>query len=78
VYRLFEENGILDTAEIRRRMNVRKSAGASAVDSAVVTLQKEFYITVCGNRRKTSFDGQEYRLAGQHVPARRRLGGGLA
>lgn len=60
VYRLFEENGILDTAEIRRRMNVRKSAGASAVDSAVVTLQKEFYITVCGNRRKTSFDGQEY------------------
>jgi hypothetical protein len=60
VYRLFEENGVLDTAEIRRRMNVRKSEGASAVDSAVVTLQKEFYITVCGNRRKKSFDGTEY------------------
>jgi hypothetical protein len=60
VYRLFEENGILDTAEIRRRMNVRKSEGASAVDGAVVTLQREFYITVCGSRRKTSFDGQEY------------------
>jgi len=60
VYRLFEDGLILDTAEIRRRMNVRKSEGASAVDGAVVTLQKEFYITVCGNRRKVSFDGTEY------------------
>ncbi|NLT15852.1 MAG: hypothetical protein GXY05_16125 [Clostridiales bacterium] len=60
VYRLFEEGTPLDTVEIRRRMNVRKSEGASAVDSAVVTLQREFYITVCGNRRKVSFDGTEY------------------
>ncbi|NLA88134.1 MAG: hypothetical protein GX847_12830, partial [Clostridiales bacterium] len=60
VYRLFEEGDVLDTGEIRRRMNVRKSEGASSVDSAVVMLQKEFYITVCGNRRKVSFDGTEY------------------
>jgi hypothetical protein len=60
VYRLFEEGVPLDTGEIRRKMNVRKSEGASSVDRAVVTLQREFYITVCGNRRKVSFDGQEY------------------
>ena len=60
VYRLFEENGTLDTAEIRRKMGVRKSEGASAVDSAVISLQREFYITVCGNRRKVGFDGTEY------------------
>ncbi len=60
VCRLFEEGVPLDTGEIRRKMNVRKSEGASAVDRAVVTLQREFYITVCGNRRKVSFDGAEY------------------
>lgn len=60
VYRLFEENGSLDTGDIRRMMNVRKSEGASAVDGAIVRLQREFYITVSGNRRKISFDGTEY------------------
>jgi hypothetical protein len=60
VYRLFEENGPLDTAELRRRMQVRKSEGAGAVDRAVVRLQSEFHITVCGSKRKVSFDGQEY------------------
>lgn len=60
VYRLFEENGALDTAQIRNLMGVKKSEGASAVDSAIVRLQSEFYITVCGNRRKVSFDGMEY------------------
>jgi hypothetical protein len=60
VYNLFEGGEALDTGEIRKRMNVRKSENASAVDGAVVTLQKEFYITVCGSRRKVSFDGAEY------------------
>ncbi len=60
VYKLFEGGGALDTAEIRRKMQVRKSEGAGAVDGALVTLQREFYITVCGNRRKVSFDGSEY------------------
>lgn len=60
VYKLFEAGTPLDTSEIRQQMNVTKKDGASTVDSAVITLQKEFYITVCGNRRKISFDGTEY------------------
>jgi hypothetical protein len=60
VYRLFEENGGLDTGEIRRLMGVTKKDGASAVDAAVTKLQSEFYITVSGNRRKVSYGGAEY------------------
>jgi hypothetical protein len=60
VYQLFESGNSLDTGDIRKQMGVTKKDGASAVDGAIVTLQKEFYITVCGNRRKVSFDGLEY------------------
>ncbi len=60
VYRLFESGETLDTSEIRKKLGVTKKDGASTVDAAVVTLQREFYITVCGNRRKVSFDGHEY------------------
>lgn len=60
VYNLFENGSDLDTGEIRKQMGVTKKEGASAVDSAIVWLQSKFYITVCGNRRKVSFDGIEY------------------
>jgi hypothetical protein len=60
VYKLFQDGSVLDTSDIRRRMNVSKKEGASAVDTAMTRLQSEFYITVCGNRRKVSSDGMEY------------------
>ncbi len=60
VYALFGGEKSLDTSEIRRTLGVTKKDGASAVDAAVVTLQRLFYITVCGNRRKVSADGVEY------------------
>jgi hypothetical protein len=60
VYKLFESGSDLDTSEIRKKMGVTKKDGAAAVDAAVTTLQRTFYITVCGNRRKVSFDGREY------------------
>ncbi len=60
VYKLFENGDDLDTGEIRKQMGVTKKEGASAVDTAIVWLQSKFYITVCGNRRKVSFDGIEY------------------
>ncbi|MDR2933341.1 MAG: hypothetical protein LBV27_09580 [Oscillospiraceae bacterium] len=60
VYRLFEEGGVMSTAEIRGQCGVSKKHGASKIDSAVVALQKEFYITICGNRRKVGKDGEEY------------------
>lgn len=60
VYKLFQDGSVLDTSDIRRSMNVSKKDGASAVDTAITRLQSEFYITVCGNRRKVSFEGVEY------------------
>lgn len=60
VYKLFSGGTPIDTAEIRKTMGVTKKEGASAVDAALVRLQREFYITVCGNKRKVSFDGKEY------------------
>lgn len=60
VYRLFDNSRELDTGEIRRLMNVTKKDGAAAVDGAIAALQRDFYITVSGNRRKVSFDGTEY------------------
>ena len=59
VYALFEGGAVLDTSELRRRMNVRRSDGASAVDAAVTALQREYYISVCGSRRRTGADGRE-------------------
>lgn len=60
VYELFTPGAELDTGEIRRQMGVTKKGGASRVDGAVTQLQKEFLITVCGNRRKRNKEGGEY------------------
>jgi hypothetical protein len=60
IYRLFQDNTDLDTGEIRKAMHVTKKEGASAVDGAISLLQRAFYITVCGNRRKVAQDGMEY------------------
>lgn len=58
--KLFTPGAVLDTSEIRQRMGVKKGKGFSKTDSAMVTLQREFVIAVCGNRRKTGKDGREY------------------
>lgn len=56
VYSLFNTRKVLSTADIRSELGGAKSA----LDKAVVMLQKEFYLTVCGNQRKVSKDGKEY------------------
>jgi hypothetical protein len=58
--RLFADGAVLSTADIRKTLGVTKKSGAGRVDSALKELQKEFVITVCGNKRKTSFEGLEY------------------
>ncbi len=60
LYKLFAGGAVLSTAEIRQALGVTKKEGASQVDTALRELQKEFSITVCGNRRKVSQDGREY------------------
>ncbi|MCX7773824.1 MAG: hypothetical protein N2376_12005 [Clostridia bacterium] len=59
VWRLFDRHEVLSTDDIRSALGVKKT-GASAVDNAVKTLQKEFYITVAGNRRKVNKLGEPY------------------
>lgn len=60
LYRLFADGAELSTADVRKALGVTKSTGAGQVDTALKTLQKEYVITVCGNKRKVSFDGLEY------------------
>lgn len=57
---LFEGGKVLSTADLRKAMGATKKSGAGKVDSALKELQKQFYLTVCGNRRKVSFEGLEY------------------
>lgn len=60
VYKLFENGAILSTTDIRRTMGVNKKQGTSKVDAAIVALQKQFIIAVCGSQQKLSSDGKEY------------------
>lgn len=60
LHKLFAGGSVLSTAEIRTALGVTKKGGASQVDTAMKELQKEFIITVCGNRRKVSSEGREY------------------
>ncbi len=60
LWKLFETRTLLDTSDIRREMGVTQKKGGSKVDSAIKELQKKFYITVAGNRRKTDKFGEPY------------------
>lgn len=60
VYELFRKGSVLSTDQIRKEMGVSKKDGVSQVDRAIVLLQKEFYIAVCGSKCKTGLDGREY------------------
>ncbi len=60
VWQLFEENGTLNISQIRQSLGVSRKEGASAVDHAIQQLQKEFYITLDGNDRKISAQGEFY------------------
>lgn len=57
---LFSDGSVLSTADIRKALGVTQKSGACRVDAALKELQKEFIVTVCGNKRKVSFDGLEY------------------
>jgi len=60
LWQLFEKHPLLDTANVRKLMGVTASHGAGRVDTALRDLQREFYITVAGSRRKIGADGQPY------------------
>lgn len=60
LHRLFADGSTLSTADVRKALGVTRKSGAGRVDAALKEQQKEFVITVCGNKRKVSFDGLEY------------------
>lgn len=60
LWQIFEEKTLLNTSEIRHEMGVTQKKGGSKVDRAITELQKHFYITVAGNRRKTDKYGNPY------------------
>ncbi|MDL2233402.1 hypothetical protein LJC63_07465 [Ruminococcaceae bacterium OttesenSCG-928-L11] len=60
MYELFQPGVELGTFEIRQRLNVSAKNGGAKADAAIVQLQKEFYITVCGTKRKRNKNGEEY------------------
>jgi hypothetical protein len=60
IYRMFEPGAVLSTADIRSALHVTKKQGASEADSALKSLQRQFLISVCGSKRKLSFEGLEY------------------
>ncbi len=57
---LFEEKALLATCDIRQEMGVTLKKGGSRVDNAIKELQRYYYITVAGSRRKTDKYGQPY------------------
>jgi hypothetical protein len=60
LWQLFEQKTLLNTSDIRHEMGVTQKKGGSKVDRAIVELQKYFYITVAGNRRKIDKYGKPY------------------
>lgn len=60
LWQLFECRSPLSTSEIRQEMGVTKRKGGSKADKAVSELERMFYITMAGNRRKTDRFGQPF------------------
>jgi hypothetical protein len=60
VWQLFERNEVLNISQVRQTLGVSRKQGASVVDKSIQQLQKEFYITMDGNDRKISAQGEFY------------------
>lgn len=60
LWQLFEEKGTLSISQVRQTLGASRKQGASAVDTAIQQLQREYYITVDGNERKVNAKGEFY------------------
>ena len=60
LWQLFEEKGTLNISQVRQTLGTSRKQGASAVDTAIQQLQREYYITVDGNERKVNAKGEFY------------------
>lgn len=60
LWQLFEKKTILSTYETRQEMGVTAKSGGSRVDAGIRELQRAYYITSAGNKRKLNKHGQPY------------------
>lgn len=60
LWQLFEKKIALCTDEIRLEMGVTRKKGGSRVDASLKELQRGYYVTVAGNKRKISKRGEPY------------------
>jgi len=60
LWQLFEKKTLLNTGDIRQEMGVTEKKGGSKTDKAIIELQKHYYITVAGSRRKLNKLGEPY------------------
>lgn len=60
VYQLFESKTLLNTADVRLEMCVTPKKGGTRVDDCLQRLQRDYYLTVAGCRKKISRAGQPY------------------
>jgi hypothetical protein len=55
-----QKGDCLTTSQVLQALGVSRKKGASAIDTAVRQLQREYYITVDGSERKISAKGEFY------------------
>lgn len=60
LWQLFEEKTLLNTSDIRCQMGVTMKKGGSRVDASIQELQRDYYITMAGSRRKVDKNGSPY------------------
>jgi hypothetical protein len=60
VWNLFEDQVTIDTHQVRKLLHASGKREIARVDATLVTLQKEYYITVSGNMQKVSAAGNLY------------------
>jgi hypothetical protein len=60
LWQVFEKHPLLNTSDVRRLMGVSKGSGATPIDSAIVQLEREYYITTAGVRQKVAQNGRPY------------------
>jgi hypothetical protein len=60
LWQLFEARIQINTSQARILLGSSNKKSSTQVDSALIELQRDFYITVSGNERKVSADGHFY------------------
>ena len=67
LWQLFEKKTLLNASEVRKELGVTQKQGSSRVDSALVKLQQEYYLTITRQPPQIGARRSALRLAGQYL-----------